>query len=71
MTGRPLLTPRQREVLALVAQGCDLTDIAARLVVTPKTVRNHYQQLRERLHARTIAHAVYLVYGAERTEIAA
>ena len=36
----PGLTPREREVLDLLASGCRNTDIAARLGIADKTVRN-------------------------------
>jgi pimeloyl-ACP methyl ester carboxylesterase/DNA-binding CsgD family transcriptional regulator len=45
--GRPLpsgldeLTPREREVLDLIARGMDNASIAEALSITPKTVRNH------------------------------
>jgi len=37
----PELTDREREVLDLVARGYDNTTISRRLVLSPKTVRNH------------------------------
>lgn len=37
----PELTEREREVLTLIAQGYTNTAIAARLFLSPKTVRNH------------------------------
>ena len=37
----PELTDREREVLDLMARGYDNTAIARRLVLSPKTVRNH------------------------------
>jgi len=40
-----LLTPREIEVLTLVAQGHDNTDIAARLVITPNTVAVHLNHI--------------------------
>lgn len=39
------LTPRQREVLTLVARGLDNDEIAQRLVIAPKTVRNHVTRI--------------------------
>ena len=35
------LTAREREVLDLIAQGCDNQEIARGLHLNPKTVRNH------------------------------
>lgn len=43
------LTPRQREIVDLVAQGLTHRDIAARLVLSPATARNHIAHAYERL----------------------
>lgn len=45
----PALTQREREVLELVAAGCDNNTIADRLTVTEKTVRNYVSQLLKKL----------------------
>lgn len=45
----PVLTQREREVLELVAAGCDNNTIADRLTVTEKTVRNYVSQLLKKL----------------------
>jgi DNA-binding CsgD family transcriptional regulator len=37
----PALTPRQREILALVARGLPTSDIADELGITPGTVKTH------------------------------
>ncbi|MBI4340250.1 MAG: response regulator transcription factor [Chloroflexi bacterium] len=41
----PDLTQREREVLALIAQGLSNTDIARRFYLSPKTVRNHVSNI--------------------------
>lgn len=41
----PELTEREREVLNLIAQGLNNTEIADRLVLAPKTVRNHISNI--------------------------
>lgn len=41
--GTPALTERETEVLRLVAKGLSYKDIAARLVVSHRTVQNHVQ----------------------------
>lgn len=43
------LTPRQREILQLVAEGHSTRDIAARLGLSIKTVESHRAQLMDRL----------------------
>lgn len=49
------LTPRQREVLQLIAEGYTTKAIAARLEVSVKTVETHRAQLMERLGIRDVA----------------
>jgi DNA-binding NarL/FixJ family response regulator len=44
-----VLTPRQREILQLVAEGFSTRDIAERLHVSVKTVETHRAQLMSRL----------------------
>ncbi|HET9725621.1 MAG TPA: response regulator transcription factor [Gemmatimonadales bacterium] len=52
------LTPREREVLQLVAEGRSSKSIAARLGVTVKTVESHRAGLMRKLHLRTVADLV-------------
>lgn len=49
------LTPRQREVLQLVAEGYSNKEIAQRLDVAPKTVETHRTELMERLGIHGVA----------------
>lgn len=44
------LTARENEVLRLVAQGHAYDDIAGQLFISPKTVRNHVQNILGKLH---------------------
>jgi DNA-binding NarL/FixJ family response regulator len=54
----PELTDREREVLALVGAGCGNHDIARRLSLSEKTVRNHVSSIMLKLQVRDRAAAV-------------
>jgi DNA-binding NarL/FixJ family response regulator len=49
------LTPRQREILQLVAEGRTTKEIASRLDLSIKTVETHRAQLMERLNIHDVA----------------
>lgn len=53
-----LLTPREREVLSLLACGLDTQTIASTLSISPITARNHVTRLMEKLGATTRLQAV-------------
>ena len=57
-----LVTDRELEVLALIADGDSTNEIAKKLWITPETVRTHVRRLLDRLDARTRAHAVSIAY---------
>lgn len=59
-----LLTPREREVLDLIAQGLSNDAIADRLVIAPKTVRNHVTRIYRKLDASSRAQAIVLAREA-------
>ncbi len=52
------LTPRQREILQLIAEGKNTKQIALILNISAKTVESHRAQLMKRLEARDIASLV-------------
>jgi DNA-binding NarL/FixJ family response regulator len=52
---RPPLTPRQREVLQLIAEGHSTRAIADKLTVSVKTIETHRAQIMERLGIRDVA----------------
>ncbi len=54
----PDLTEREREVLALIAQGYTNQAIAERLVITPKTVRNHISAIFSKLQVTSRLEAI-------------
>lgn len=54
----PELTPRELEVLKLIAQGDKNNDIADKLVISDKTVRNHISNIFSKLQVADRAHAI-------------
>jgi DNA-binding NarL/FixJ family response regulator len=59
------LTPREVEVLRLAARGLSNKDIAARLVISPKTVANHIEHIYAKIGAstRTMASMFAMQHG--------
>jgi len=55
---RPHLTPRQREVLDLIASGLSTSEIARELSLATETVRNHLRGVFRELHAHTRLEAI-------------
>ncbi len=60
----PELTQREHDVLDLIAQGLDNAEIAARLVVSQKTVRNHISHIFDKLMVKNRAQAIVLARQA-------
>jgi DNA-binding NarL/FixJ family response regulator len=58
------LTPREREVVLLLAQGKGQDEIAAELFISPKTVATHIQRALGKLGVHSRAQAVALVHRA-------
>ena len=56
------LTPREAEVLALMADGDDVADIARRLGVQATTVRKHLERIYRKLGVHSSAQAVAAAY---------
>jgi DNA-binding NarL/FixJ family response regulator len=54
----PELSEREREVLSLVADGLTNPEIARRLFLSPKTVRNHVSNIFTKLQVADRAHAI-------------
>jgi DNA-binding NarL/FixJ family response regulator len=56
------LTNRERQAVALVAQGLTNNDIAGRMVISPMTAKTHINRAMAKLHARDRAQLVVLAY---------
>jgi DNA-binding NarL/FixJ family response regulator len=54
----PGLTDRERELLGLIAQGYNNSEIAAELVISPKTVSNHITNILSKLQVADRAEAI-------------
>jgi DNA-binding NarL/FixJ family response regulator len=61
-SGGAELTRRQLEVLRLLAEGLDQTEIGARLVISPKTVGAHIEHIFVKLGVHSRAEAVAFAY---------
>ncbi|MFD9738237.1 response regulator [Umezawaea sp. NPDC059074] len=57
-----VLTAREREIIAVVAEGLSNDEIAARLVLSPATVKTHVSRIMTKLDARDRAQLVVLSY---------
>jgi ATP/maltotriose-dependent transcriptional regulator MalT len=66
--GQVALTHRQREVLALIAEGCANEEVGERLGISTRTARAHADVLRSKLavvHRRQIPYAYRTLTGED------
>jgi DNA-binding NarL/FixJ family response regulator len=56
------LTEREREVLALIAEGLSNDELAKRLIVSPLTAKTHVSRILGKLHARSRTQLVVIAY---------
>jgi two-component system, NarL family, response regulator DegU len=59
-TEERLITRREEEVLQLIADGLSTPEVAAKLYISQKTVKNHLASIYEKLNARDRTQAVLL-----------
>jgi two-component system, OmpR family, response regulator MprA len=69
--GERPLTPRELEVLTLLAEGMTQTEIADRLEITSKTVATHIERILGKLGVRSRAQAVAMAYRETLVSISA
>jgi DNA-binding NarL/FixJ family response regulator len=62
------LTDREREIVALVAEGLSNEEVAARLVISPATARTHVSRAMVKLGARDRAQLVVFAYQSGLVE---
>jgi DNA-binding NarL/FixJ family response regulator len=53
-----IITPREEEVLQLIADGCSTPEVAEQLFISQKTVKNHLASIYQKLDARDRTQAV-------------
>ena len=63
------LTPREQEVLTLLAEGFDQHEIAQRLVISPRTVATHLERILGKTGARSRAQAVTWAFRHQLVEL--
>jgi DNA-binding NarL/FixJ family response regulator len=56
--GEELVSKREEEVLQLIADGCSSVEVAERLFISQKTVKNHLASIYQKLDARDRTQAV-------------
>jgi RNA polymerase sigma factor (sigma-70 family) len=59
------LTPRERDVLVLLAQGAQHREIAERLSISPRTVEVYKARMMEKLQCRTLADVIRIASAAD------
>jgi len=57
------LSPREKEIVALLAKGYLYKEIASQLGISVETVRTHIHNTYEKLHVRSRTEAVMKIYG--------
>jgi DNA-binding NarL/FixJ family response regulator len=56
------LTEREREILQLLSQGLEYKEIAARINISPNTVKKHSINVYQKLHVNSKAQALRIAY---------
>jgi len=67
--GLDRLTPRERQVLLLLAQGLSTDEMASMLNISPATTRNHIQSILSKLRVHSRLEAVAYAYQQSLTDV--
>ena len=57
-SNEPTLSPREQQVLLLVANGYSAKEVAGQIGIAPRTVEGHIENIRLKMRARNRAHMV-------------
>jgi DNA-binding CsgD family transcriptional regulator/ketosteroid isomerase-like protein len=63
------LSPREREILSMLAGGNTVAEIASALHLSPFTVRTHIRNAKDKLQARTTAHAIAIALDEHALDV--
>jgi two-component system, LuxR family, response regulator FixJ len=63
-----LLTPTERKILVLVAQGKSSREIGDELSISPRTVDNHRSHMMEKLHVNSVVELVLVFTGSGNSQ---
>jgi DNA-binding CsgD family transcriptional regulator len=66
LTRHPALSPRENDVLMLLAQGCRDDEIAVRLGLAHQTVRHHVSAVKHKLGGETRVGLALIAWGIKR-----
>jgi LuxR family transcriptional regulator, transcriptional regulator of spore coat protein len=55
---RPVLSPREHQILELIAVGFSAKEVAQRVFIAPRTVERHIENIRLKMRARNRTHMV-------------
>lgn len=64
VSGIPVLTAREQQILELVAQGLSAKEVAQEIEIAPRTVERHIENVRLKTRARNRTHMVTLALEA-------
>lgn len=64
------LTPREKEVMILIAEGLPMAEISEKLFISPKTVENHRYNIMQKLGLKNIAELVRYAIQAGMVDLA-